>query len=697
MSLALAAPTTTVDAGQPSAVRQEFRYQLEIVALCGFAFAQPILDVFGRSPETFVLRRADRLDIVIFGLLVALVPPLVLGAAAALTRFAGAAARRVAQTLLLGFLTALVLVYGVKHLAGPPGWALILVAVVGAGGGALLYLRVRFVRLWLAFASPATAIFLVMFLVASPTADLVVPRNVGAVELNGSKLPRHIIFIAFDEFSTASLVGKDGLVDAQLFPNFRALADDATWYRNYTALSASTTFAMAALLTGDYPRNVDATAANYPHNLFTLLGSDYEVHASEAWTAMCPRSVCDEARKGSALPTLTGDALDVWQQQLSLQEENRIEGTFTEQTHVDDAQTPERLEEFLASIRRDEPRSLHFLHLILPHEPWHYYPSGRTYPAPDGQLGAPSLVWGPTARPAELGRQRHLLQVQYVDGLVGKVIATLRQRGIYDDSLVVVTADNGQAFAPGEDLYAGLQSSEFPAKTFDQLMWTPLFLKAPHQRNGRVDDTNVESIDVLPTLADYIGARLPWKTDGVSVLADPRRPDHKTFFAHAPDQSAIGTRYQVDARVGLRRTLDNGAGSFAGAGNSKWALYRIGPYADVVGRPIRDLAAGPDSGVEVAIDNPDAYANVDPGSDSLPGLVTGNVMTPKDVTIVVAVNGTTAGVSATFVDQHGPRHFGVVVPDFLFRRGANDVRLFVIDDGSSGVVLRPVQVGGINS
>jgi hypothetical protein len=44
---------------------------VELFVLCGFAIAQPLLEVTGRSPEFFLFRRADRLDIaaLVFGLI----------------------------------------------------------------------------------------------------------------------------------------------------------------------------------------------------------------------------------------------------------------------------------------------------------------------------------------------------------------------------------------------------------------------------------------------------------------------------------------------------------------------------------------------------------------------------------------------------------------------------------------------------
>ncbi len=46
----------------------------ELLAATGFAIAQPLLSVFGRSPDTFIFRDASRLDVVLFALTVTVVP-----------------------------------------------------------------------------------------------------------------------------------------------------------------------------------------------------------------------------------------------------------------------------------------------------------------------------------------------------------------------------------------------------------------------------------------------------------------------------------------------------------------------------------------------------------------------------------------------------------------------------------------------
>ncbi len=700
-------------ASSDGALKRELWYQLEIFALCGFAFAQPILDVFGRHLEAFVFRGAGRAEIVLFAFAVTFGPWLAIGIGAALTRLAGATIRRWVQLVVLAGLAGLVAVHVVKQTTDLRGTVLAAAAAIGIGFS-VAYERFRQVGLWARYASVAPVVFLVLFLVVSPTASLVFPSEARAANIEGSKLPRHIVFVLFDEFPTESIVGQDAQIDATRFPNLAKLASGSTWYRNYTSVSGSTQFAVPSLLSGGYPKNELATAANYPHNLFTLLGSGYEVHAGEVITALCPQSVCQQRSAGTpALRNLTKDALDIYRQQVSLSDSHQqVEAGFVEETQTDEqiaqsggkaknafdvlsenaSSSPARMDEFLNGIRTDRP-TLEFVHLLLPHQPWHFYPSGLQYPHPGQDPGLHVFItgsWGDEARPAELGRQRHLLQAQYVDGLVGQVVADLKQRGIYDDSLLVVTADHGAAFTPGEELRPGIASDQFPAKTYDQIMWAPLLIKAPNQHQGVVSDVNMESIDLLPTIADMVGVRLPWKVDGIPV-SKPRHTSQKVFVTSktvAFKSISLGRHYTVDGRTGFQQMLAGNEGGFAPSGDAKWAFYKVGPYASIVGRRVDGLTVGSASPLDVKVQNADAFANVDPGSGTVPGLLLANP--ESDATVAVAVNGTIAGVSATFKGQNQERLLGVIIPDFLFTKGKNDVRLFSVEKNGATAVLHPL-------
>ena len=118
-----------------------------------------------------------------------------------------------------------------------------------------------------------------------------------------------------------------------------------------------------------------------------------------------------------------------------------------------DATQPERFRSLMDSLDDDpdEDEALYFLHLLLPHVPYQYLPSGVVYPPPVPEI---SVIPQEDARrseaaPVETGRQRHLLQLAYVDSLIGDLVQELKAQGIYDDALVVLTADHGISFEPG--------------------------------------------------------------------------------------------------------------------------------------------------------------------------------------------------------------------------------------------------------
>ena len=70
------------------------RRALELVALCGFAVAQPLFELLGDNPEFFAVRGSPGGDIVLFALALVVLPPLLLIAVEALAGLAGSALRR---------------------------------------------------------------------------------------------------------------------------------------------------------------------------------------------------------------------------------------------------------------------------------------------------------------------------------------------------------------------------------------------------------------------------------------------------------------------------------------------------------------------------------------------------------------------------------------------------------------------------
>ncbi len=387
----------------------EARSFLELFALCGFAIAQPVLDVFGDAPSEFVFRSADTADIVAFGLIVTLLPAAVLWIVEAAVGLASMTARRWVHVAFLSILAALFALELLKDVSSVRGLVLGALALGAVAGFGWLYLRVAATRAWLAFASLAPLLFLGLFLFTSPVSELLGGNEAEAAQLGVVENPVPVVLVVLDEFPLTALIDADGSLDAELYPNFARFSDEGTWYRNATAVTQYTEKSVPAILTGRYPEGPGLPLASaHPENVFTLLGGNYELSVSETTTRLCPSNLC-AADSGSAgtsggLHALLSDARSVWRTQIGLEDsdtdpttafaddvdtENRVavaEAVADEQdlpTLVDEAVVPqpERFE-FLLDGAAEPGAHLTYLHMLLPHVPYQYLPDGSRLSGP---------------------------------------------------------------------------------------------------------------------------------------------------------------------------------------------------------------------------------------------------------------------------------------------------------------------------
>src|SRR5262245_23933159 len=234
----------------------------------------------------------------------------------------------------------------------------------------------------------------------------------------------NVVLIIFDEFGGDILLGPKGRIDAGRYPHFAALAGDGIWFRNAHTSYDSTTKAVPLILDGIEPRKGTApTVQDHPHSIFTALGRrGYRIVPSEEATALCPRRYCptERIRRPAILPYL---------------KEGRAE----------------RFERFIRTIRASSRPTFWMKHALLPHGPWVYLPSGEQS-RPSGPELLPGMQTIPGFYDAYLthhNQQRQLLQLGFADRLLGRLVARLKSQGIYDDTLIVVTADHGFSWQVG--------------------------------------------------------------------------------------------------------------------------------------------------------------------------------------------------------------------------------------------------------
>ncbi|MEE8558444.1 MAG: sulfatase [Myxococcota bacterium] len=114
--------------------------------------------------------------------------------------------------------------------------------------------------------------------------------------------------------------------------------------------------------------------------------------------------------------------------------------------------------------------------------------------------------------------------VRFLDEHVGRVLDLLRSKGIYDESMIIISGDHGEAmgeFGVYGDHVCG-------AECINRI---PMILRGPGIAAGQVRDDLVHNVDLPPTLCEHLGIPVPEGWDGKSFAAaleggqDPGR-DH---------------------------------------------------------------------------------------------------------------------------------------------------------------------------
>jgi len=684
--------------------------------LWSFAVAQPLLDVTGRSPETFVFYRVDGLQVVAYALTVLFVAPVVLWLLVTGVAAVSPSAGRVAHALFTGLLIALIAIQVGKALPAIRGPALVLVAVVVAAAVLVLFARSETSRRYVTYLVPAPLVFALLFLVFSPTAQLVRPAGgneaAATVATGGAHPP--VVMLLLDEFPLMSLLDSKGEVDERVFPNFARLAKSSHWFRNGTAVNGLTQYAVPSMLTGRYPtKELAPSYVAHRDNLFSLLAPDYRIRSFESITQLCDPELCDETDPNpSDAGGLRGLFDEAWKVGKDLadpyQETSPDTEQFDEESAGDKASgeakpgttkpsggfaktqpnfealghnQPERFQQFLEGLRPSDQPTVHFLHLLLPHSSWRYLPSGLTYPFPR-LLGK---GWVTDSWPVEVAHQRHMLQLAYTDRLLGALIEQMEETGLWDDALVVVTADHGNSFVPGTK---GRVLETRPDVEAD-LAWVPVFLKEPGQSQGVTSDANWEHVDLLPTMADALGVTVPFRVDGISQLYE-RRARTEKFFYNDP-----GDRIQFAPEDAFEIVLDGVTDAFDHGSEGAAGLFVTGSRPDWIGRSVSSLTSlgvdvdGPRSQLTAQLAEAVDFDSVDPSAGIVPSLVWGTLSRSTDRPMVIAVNGKVAAVSEVWTNEGEPTFEGMV-NDQLFRTGANDLALYELAEGASPQ-LRPIE------
>ena len=684
---------------------KNWRRALDIGSLSALALAHPLFDVLSQSPEFFVARNSTVAHVVSLACIVCvLVPVLLFGVVHTVARIRTGAGTLVHNAILAVLVIAMVMTW-LNRVDGLAGWISVPLSVAAGVALAIGYRRAIPVQLFVTALSPAVIVVPSWFLLNDDVRDALVPTAESFATVEFDEAPP-VVFIVFDEFPLSSLLDENYEIDAGRYPNFSALAAHSYWFRNTTTVSSQTMWAIPAILSGTYPleRGAVPTRRYYPNNLFTVLSERYEMTVFGRFLRLCPASTCahDLAFPEETVGRLVADSAVVLAHILLPEPWTRYLPTVTGDWagfararwlrefdgNVEPNQRDAEFDRFLASVEKGRDAHLYFLHSLLPHMPFEYVPSGRRYRAPDYQgrrVNGKRLFEATDRGFVDALYQRHLLQVGFVDRLIGRLMDRLREQQVYDDALIIVTSDHGASYLQG-----------FPrrALTYDtapDIALVPLFVKLPGQLEGVVSDRNAQTIDILPTIADVLSISLPFGVDGQSLLGASRRGlEGNSFVRRTLNSVRLEPLGDVSSRS--QASLQRKVSTLGTHSNTR--LYDVGPSAGLLGTDVSALAVARRSGVTLASSNFETFDEVDRSEPELPLHITGVLDTRRrqPVQLAIALNGVIAATTESY-RQDGTWAFAAMLAEDMLRDGPNDVRLFTIERDRKPAVLRRVRSG----
>lgn len=669
-----------------------------LLCLFGLAFAEPVLTSFGATPTIFHFYSIESPALILaFAGCVALLPALLIWFSWLLLRRVSVLGAQLFFALCCFLLAFVWMLQVAKWEFGILSPYLLLAFGVGF---AVLFLccvyLIASLRSLLAFGGVSPLILTIAFLFFSPVSEIVMrntaEETVATPDTQPAASDTSVVFLMLDELPTLGLLNSKGELDKRRFPNLARFNQDATWYRHYTVLDGKTIYSVPAILTGKTPKKVPATAANHPHSLFTWLAPTHHLAAFENITSLCELSQCSEAGPGIPITSaesefggLVSSALQLWLRRVALTGSREVELTQFQEEVVASAgdaganratgpqpkrlaSIPRRFDRFLQSFSAGGPPTLYFLHLELPHIPWRFYLDGTRFRMPYDKADYEYANKDGGLWMVRLKEHRFLLQAQYVDSLLGILFARLKELGLYDDSLIVVTADHGRTFR------YNVPSRELTEDTLEGVAYSPLFIKSPGQVEGGVSDANHMGHDLLPMLAQALDLALPWPVDGNPAGSDAiAQRGSKKFVNIRNKDNPKGVRLDFDDAISFPSFENRWIGEHSANSDELSLLNEPLGVSHLIGTA--PPASTSNEGAEVEIRELDQLVQPSRGKDKV-GAVVGRIPSAApDDKVLVAVNGVFVSASPLVTFRKENNTFLAMLPAGVLKR-QNEIAVY---------------------
>lgn len=174
------------------------------------------------------------------------------------------------------------------------------------------------------------------------------------------------------------------------------------------------------------------------------------------------------------------------------------------------------------TVPEDNPFFL-FTHFMDPHDP--YGAPG----AAEGGYGRKRMGDNPDPEIyVEKFQAAYNAEIEYLDGQMGAFFQGLKDRGLYDDALIIITADHGEEFCEHGGWWHG-------QTLYDEQTHIPMMIKLPgNDRGGERNIFIARNLDLAPTMLHFAGLDKGEMMQGQSLFDENNRDTNSTIaYAYA--------------------------------------------------------------------------------------------------------------------------------------------------------------------
>jgi arylsulfatase A-like enzyme len=399
--------------------------------------------------------------------------------------------------------------------------------------------------------------------------------------------------------------GSPGRPERPLTPNLDAFAAGATVYEDAHSVTSWTLAAHASLFTGLYPSGHQTTGPldrlddSYPTLAEILAAAGYQT------AGVVSGPYLRRTHNLSQGFELYDDSIASLASRLAHDDVTNPAMLDSLRRFLDQQRDPER-PFFLFAYFWDP----HFDY--LPPPPWDAAfapPEAEPFDARDFDTN-PAIHAGMDARRLAWLRALYDGEIRWTDEHLGRLLALLRERDLFDGALVVVTADHGEEFFEhGEKGHKN--------NLYAETVRVPLIVKYPGQREGARDPRLASLVDVLPTILEAAGLAAEFPIAGRSLREPHPDPARAVLYELETSRFYGAADGSISGRASRWRALRRGEMKLVereaqGPGGVERRLFRVardpGEQADLA-------ASEPERAAELARELEGEVARARAGAD----------------------------------------------------------------------------------